>query len=186
MLGQFLSSSGHTNVRWSEVSVGTLQKMSPDVHDCFSHVPAEWNVADLSQFCTDRDDRGIFVPVWAHMWGVLVKPKAYQCHYQGGRDALIALVGSDAFRVAAWEHVQRYGVAPHVLRLVQQFGPVATWPRKKRLAGGIGYLPSPRRRATSATHDGPVHLVYVGSGPKTARSVVYVCRGFPPEFERGG
>ena len=112
-----------------------MQQMSPDVHDCFSHVPAEWNVADLSQFCTDRDDRGIFVPVWAHMWEILVKPKAYQCHYQWGRDALIALVGSDAFRVAAWEHVQRYGVAPHVLKLVQQFGPVATWPRKKGWQG---------------------------------------------------
>ena len=132
MLGQWLSSSGRTNVRWSEVPVGTLQQMSPDVHDCFSHVPAEWNVADLSQFCTDRDDCGIFVPVWARMWEILVKAKAYQCHYQWGRDALIALVGSDAFRVAAWEHVQRYGVAPHVLRLVQQFGPVATWPRKKK------------------------------------------------------
>ena len=55
----------------------------------------------------------------------MVKAKAYQGH----RDALIALVASDEFRHAAQDHIQRYGVAAHVLMLVKQFGPSGTWLR---------------------------------------------------------
>ena len=49
-------------------------------------------------------------------WAV-VKAKAYQGH----RDMLIALAASDEFRDAAQDHIQRYGAAAHVLKLVQQF-----------------------------------------------------------------
>ena len=112
-----------------------LKQMSPDLCDYWSRVPAKWNAADLSRFCADRDDCGIFVLLWACSWGAVVKAKAYQCHYRRGRDALIALVASNEFRDAAWEHVQRYGAAAHVLMLVQQFGLVATWPRKKGWQG---------------------------------------------------
>ena len=150
VLGQLSSSSGRANVRWSEVSVENLKQMSPDLCDYLSRVPAKWNAADLSRFCTDHDDCGIFVLMWACSWGAVVKAKAYQCHCRRGRDALIALVASNEFRDAAREHVQRYGAAAHMLMLVQQFGLVATWPKKKELAGGIGYVPSPRRTATRA------------------------------------
>ena len=53
-----------------------------------------------------------------------MKAKAYQEH----RDALIALVASDEFRVAAQDHIQQYGTAAHVRILVKQFGAVRTWP----------------------------------------------------------
>ena len=61
----------------------------------------------------------------ACLLGAAVKAKAYREH----RDALIALVASDEFRDAAQDHIQRYGVAAHVLMLVKQFGPGDTWPR---------------------------------------------------------
>ena len=141
VLGQLSSSSGRANVRWSEVSVENLKQMSPDLCDYLSRVPAKWNAADLSRFCTDRDDCGIFVLMWACSWGAVVKAKAYQCHCRRGRDALIALVASNEFRDAAREHDQRYGAAAHMLMLVQQFGLVATWPEKKESAAST----SPRR-----------------------------------------
>ena len=58
VLGQLLSSSGCADLQWSEVSVDILKQMSPDVGKYFSHVPAKWNAADLSRYCTDRDDWG--------------------------------------------------------------------------------------------------------------------------------
>ena len=117
MLGQLSSCSGRTNVQWSEVSVDCLKQVSPDVCGYLSRVPAKWNAADLSRFCTDRDDWGILVSMWACLWGAVVKAKAYQGH----RDVLIALVASDEFRDAAQDHIQRYGAAAHVLMLVRQF-----------------------------------------------------------------
>ena len=118
MLGQLSSSPGRTNVQWSDVSVDCLKQMSPDVCDYLSRVPAKWSAADLSRFCTDRDDWGVLVSMFACLWGAVVKAKAYQGH----RDALIALAASDEFRDAAQDHIQRYGVAAHVLMLVKQFG----------------------------------------------------------------
>ena len=60
-----------------------------------------------------------------------VKAQAYRDHRAKAyhRDALIALVASDQFRDAAQDHIQRYGVAAHVLMLVKQFAPLGTWPR---------------------------------------------------------
>ena len=103
--------------------------MSPDVCDYLSRVPGEWSrrdrlsAADLSRFCLDRDDWGIFVPMWACLWGAVVKAKPYNCEDQRMRAALIALVSSDEFLQAAQEHYHRYGAAAHVLMLVRQFGP---------------------------------------------------------------
>ena len=125
MVGQLSWCSGRTNVQWKDVSVDCLKQMSLDVCDYLSHVPAQWSAVDLSRFCTDRDDWGILVSMWACLWGAVVKAKAYQGH----RDELIALVASDEFRDAAQDHIQRYGAAAHVLMLVQRFGPVDTWPR---------------------------------------------------------
>ena len=105
MLGQLSSSSGRTNVQWSEVSVDCLKQMSPDVCDYLSRVPAKWSAADLSRFCTDRDDWGVLVSMFACLWKSVVKAKAYQGH----RDALIALVASDEFQDAAQDQIQRYG-----------------------------------------------------------------------------
>ena len=119
MLGQLSSSSGRTNVQWSDVSVDCLKRLSPDVCDYLSRVPAKWNARDLSRFCTDRDDWGVFVSMFACLWGTVVNAKAYRGH----RDALIALAASDELLDAAQNHIQRYGAAAHVLILVQQFGP---------------------------------------------------------------
>ena len=124
VLGQLSVSPGRTNVQWSKVSVEYLKKMSPDVCEYLSHIPAKWSVADLSRLCTDRDDWGIFVSMFACLWGSVVKAKAYQGH----RDKLITLVTSDEFRGAAQDHVQRYGVAAHVLSLVKQLWSL---PRRK-------------------------------------------------------
>ena len=124
MVGQLSCSSRRANVRWSDVSVECLKQMSPDVCDYLSRVPAKWSAADLSRFCTDRDDWGVFVSMFACLWGAVVRADVYQGH----RDALIALVASDEFREAAQDHIQRYGVAAHVLMLVKQFGPGDTWP----------------------------------------------------------
>ena len=126
MVGQLSWCSGRTNVQWSDVSVDCLKQLSPDVCDYLSHVPAKWSAADLSRLCTDRDDWGVFVSMFACLWGAVVKSKAYQKHEH--RDALMALVASDKFRDAAQDHIQRYGVAAHVLMLVRQFGPRDTWP----------------------------------------------------------
>ena len=124
VLGQLSSSSARTQVQWSQVSVNCLKQLSPDVCGYLARAPAKWTAADLSRFCTDRDDWGILVSMWACLWGAVVKAKAYQGH----RDELIALVASDEFRDAAQDHIQRYGAAAHVLMLVQRFGPVDTWP----------------------------------------------------------
>ena len=124
VLGQLSSSPARTQVQWSEVSVNCLKQMSPDVCGYLASAPAKWTAADLSRYCTDRDDWGVLVSMWACLWGAVVKAKAYQGH----RDELIALVASDEFRDAAQDHVQRYGAAAHVLMLVQKFGPVDTWP----------------------------------------------------------
>ena len=129
MVGQLLSwSSGRTNVQWSDVSVDCMKQMSPDVCDYLSRVPAKWSAADLSRFCTDRDDWGVFVSTFACLWGAVVKSKAYHQEREH-RKALMALVETDKFRDAAQDHIQRYGAAAHVLMLVKQFGPVDTWPR---------------------------------------------------------
>ena len=66
---------------------------------------------------------GVFASMFACLWGSVVKAKAYRGH----RDALIALVESEAFRDAAKDHIKQYGTAAHVLKLVQQFGAVHTW-----------------------------------------------------------
>ena len=99
-----------------------MKRMSPDVCQYLARAPAKWSARDLSRFCTDRDDWGVFVSMFACFWGAVVKA------YPGHRDALIALVASDEFRHAAQDHIQRYGAAAHVLMLVQRFGPVDTWP----------------------------------------------------------
>ena len=125
MVGQLSWCSGRTNVQWSDVSVDCLKQLSPDVCDYLSRVPAKWSARDLSRFCTDRDDWGVFVSMFACLWGTVVNAKAYRGH----RDALIALAASDEFRDAAQDHIQRYGAAAHVLMLVKQYGPVRTWPR---------------------------------------------------------
>ena len=65
VLGQLSSSSGRTNVQWSEVSVDCLKQVSPDACGYLSRVPAKWNAADLSRFCTDRDDWGILASMFA-------------------------------------------------------------------------------------------------------------------------
>ena len=62
--------------------------------------------------------------MFACLWGAVTKAKAYQ----GQRDALTMLAASDQFRRAAQDHIQKHGVAAHVLMLVKQFGPVNTWP----------------------------------------------------------
>ena len=148
VLGQLSSSPGRINVDWSEVSVENLKQMSPDVCDYLSRVPGEWSrrdrlsAADLSRFCLDRDDWGIFVPMWACLWGAVVKAKQFQCEDQRKRDALIALVASNEFLEAAQEHFQRYGAATHVLLLVQQFGPMDTWPVQKGLGKRLRALAS--------------------------------------------
>ena len=69
VLGQLSSSSGRTNVQWSDVSVDCLKQLSPDVCDYLSRVPAKWSSADLSRLCTDRDDWGVFVSMFACLWG---------------------------------------------------------------------------------------------------------------------
>ena len=135
MVGQLSWSSGRTNVQWSDVSVDCMKQMSPDVCDYLSRVPAKWSAADLSRFCTDRDDWGVLVSMFACLWGAVVKAKAYQCHCRRGRDALIALVASDEFRQAAQDHIQRHGAAAHVLMLVKQFGPCDTWPPHRDSTG---------------------------------------------------
>ena len=143
VLGQLSSSPGCTNVEWSEVSAENLRQLSPDVCEYLSRVPgtsgprATLSAADLSRFCLDRDDWGIFVPMWACLWGAVVKAKTYKCEDQRMRAALIALVASDEFLQAAQEHFHRYGAAAHVLMLVRQFGPVDTWPVQK----GLGKRP---------------------------------------------
>ena len=58
VLGQLSSSSGCADLQWSEVSVDCLKQMSPDMGDYLSRVPAKWSAADLSRYCTDRDDWG--------------------------------------------------------------------------------------------------------------------------------
>ena len=147
MVGQLSWSSGRTNVQWKDVSVDCLKQMSLDVCDYLSHVPAQWSAVDLSRFCTDRDDWGILVSMWACLWGAVVKAKAYQGH----RDELIALVASDEFRDAAQDHIQRYGAAAHVLILVKQFGQngadlVARESQVDRLRARPGLVAGPRRR----------------------------------------
>ena len=127
VLGQLMSSSGLDDLQWSEVSVDILKQMSPDVGDYLSRVPAKWSAADLSRYCTDRDDWGVFVSMFACLWGAVTKAKAYQGH----RDALIALVATDEFRDAAQAHIQRYGTAAHVLMLVKQFGATSEWPKQR-------------------------------------------------------
>ena len=107
MVGQLSCSSGRTNVQWSEVSVDCLKQLSPDVCDYLSRVPAKWSARDLSRFCTDRDDWGVFVSMFACLWGTVVNAKAYQGH----RDALIALVASDEFQDAAQDQIQRYDLS---------------------------------------------------------------------------
>ena len=107
MLGHLSSSFGCIDLHWSEVSVDCLKQMSLDVCDYLSHVPAKWSAADLSRFCTDRDDWGVFVSMFACLWGTVVKAKAYQGH----RDALIALVASDEFQDAAQDQIQRYDLS---------------------------------------------------------------------------
>ena len=123
MLGQLSCSSRRANVRWSDVSVECLQQMSPDVCDYLSRVPAQWSAADLSRYCTDRDNWGVFASMFACLWGSVVKAKAYREH----REALMDLVESEAFRDAAKDHIKQYGTAAHVLKLVQKFGAVHTW-----------------------------------------------------------
>ena len=46
----------------------------------------------------------------------------------------------DEFRDAAQDHIQRYGVAAHVLMLVKQFGPVDTWPKASGESPGTGTM----------------------------------------------
>ena len=150
MIGQlssFSSSSHHTNLQWSEVLVDSLKQMSPDVCEYLARAPAKWSARDLSRFCTDRDDWGVLVSMFACLWGAVTKAKAYQ----GQRDALTRLAASDQFRCAAQYHIQKHGVAAHVLMLVKQFGPVNTWPVSGERPGvGVetGQEPMPRRRAT--------------------------------------
>ena len=78
----------------------------------------------MSRYSTERDDWGVFVSMFACLWGAVTKAKAYQ----GQRGALTMLAASDQFRRAAQDHIQKHGVAAHVLMLVKQFGPVNTWP----------------------------------------------------------
>ena len=78
VVGQLSSSSGRTNVQWSDVSVDCLKRLSPDVCDYLSRVPAKWSARDLSRFCTDRDDWGVFVSMFACLWGMVVNAKAYR------------------------------------------------------------------------------------------------------------
>ena len=123
VLGQ-LSASAPRDVDWSQVPMDMLVRMSPDQGGHLSSFPAGWSAAQVSRYSTERDDWGVFVSMFACLWGAVTKAKAYQGH----RDALIALAASDEFRDAAQDHIQRYGAAAHVLMLVKQFGPVNTWP----------------------------------------------------------
>ena len=133
VLGQ-LSSSSCADLQWSQVPLDMLKRMSPDQADYLSRVPAKWSAADLSRYCTDRDDWGVFVSMYACLWGAVTKVKAYQRH----RDALMALAASDQFRDAAQDHIQRYGAAAHVLMLVKEFGAVHTWPKASGEVPGTG------------------------------------------------
>ena len=133
VLGQ-LSSSSCADLRWSQVPLDMLKRMSPDQADYLSRVPAKWSAADLSRYCTDRDDWDVFVSMYACLWGAVTKVKAYQRH----RDALMALAASDQFRDAAQDHIQRYGAAAHVLMLVKEFGAVHTWPKASGEVPGAG------------------------------------------------
>ena len=119
-----------------------LKQLSPDVCGYLARAPAKWTAADLSRFCTDRDDWGILVSMWACLWGAVVKAKQFQCEDQRKRDALIALVASNEFLEAAQEHFLRYGAAAHLLVLVQQFGPMDTWPVQKDLGKRLRALAS--------------------------------------------
>ena len=149
MLGQLMSSSGLADLRWSEVSVDILKQMSPDVGEYLYRVPVKWSVADVSRYCTDRDDWGVFVSMWGCLWGAVTKAKAYRGVH---RDAFIALVASDEFRHAAQDHIQRYGVVAHVLMLVKQFAPPDTWPSHGDSTGSgqASRSPLPRRGAKKA------------------------------------
>ena len=124
VLGQ-LSSGSCGDLSWSEVPIDMLKRMSPDQHDFLSCVPSKWSVADLSRYCTERDDWGVFVSMYACLWAAVTKVKPYQGH----RDALMALAASDQFRDAAKLHIEHHGAAAHVLMLVKEFGPVGTWPK---------------------------------------------------------
>ena len=123
MLGQ-LSASAPRGVDWSQVPMDMLVRMSPDQGGHLSSFPAGWSAAQVSRYSTERDDWGVFVSMFACLWGAVTKAKAYQ----GQRDALTMLAASDQFRRAAQDHIQKHGVAAHVLMLVKQFGPVNTWP----------------------------------------------------------
>ena len=69
VVGQLSCSSDRTNVQWSDISVDYLKQMSLWKCDYLSCIPAQWSVADLSRFCTDRDDWGVFVSTFACLWG---------------------------------------------------------------------------------------------------------------------
>ena len=139
VLGQLSASSSRADVDWSEVPMDILMRMSPDQGGHLTSVPAKWSAAQLSRYCTERDDWGVFVSMFACLWGAVTKAKAYKGH----RDAMIALASSDQFRAAAQDHIQKYGVVAHVLMLVKQFGPVNTWPVSGESPGVGTGPPSP-------------------------------------------
>ena len=124
VLGQLSSSSGRTDLEWSEVSVDCLKQMSPDVGDYFSRVPAKWSAAELSRYCTDRDDWGVFVPMFACLWGAVTKAMAYQGASR--RVDRVGCVGRTPGRSPGpHQAIRRDGACAHVGEAVRPAGHVA-------------------------------------------------------------
>ena len=84
--------------------------------------PVKWTAEDVSLFCFDRRDWAMFVPLFGCLFGEVVQK------IEAEPDALVKLVGSEAFGKAAKAHHEQYGMAAHPYELVKGFGAPESWP----------------------------------------------------------
>ena len=73
VLGQLVHSSHWSKLQWDDIPLDILRRMTPDQNDYLSSFPAKWSSADASRWCFERDDWGVFVSMFACLWGEVVK-----------------------------------------------------------------------------------------------------------------
>ena len=109
-------------VNWADLSIADLRAVSPDQQELLDMFPAKWSAQDVSLFCFDRCDWGMF----ASLFGCLFAEVARKT--QAEPDRLVKLVESKAFGEAAKAHHEQYGIASHPAVLVKGFGKPESWP----------------------------------------------------------
>ncbi len=100
-------------VDWNEVPVSLLPKMGPDENGHLSCFDDTWSIGDVSRFMFDRDDWGIFVGMFACLWGDVAQ------HWPEDKSRILDMVVSGTFGEEGRRLAARMGHALCPLHIVR-------------------------------------------------------------------